>query len=542
MPQRFFRVDSEMSAREKFTDILLQAWADRLTLRPGTAPNELYASLHRDYLRSLPDICAMITRSFHARFVTLIPIDERVLNGSLSVSYVFSIVREDLFLILQVPVDPRHMELPSITAQVEAANYFEREMNDLFGIMAFPNVHRLASHPDWPDEAHPMLKDFDMRKSVPRAKGTFDFNPVGGEGVFEIPVGPVHAGIIEPGHFRFSVAGEPIINLDFQLHYTHKGTEKIAEGRPTQHVVFLAERISGDSAFAHAAAYCDSIERLAGIEIPQRAIIIRTMLLELERLYNHVGDIGAILLDVGYAVGAATAFRLREELLQLNEILTGSRLLHGMAHIGGVTRYIEDTLIKRDAIRTTLKQMQQMFNALIEWILSTSSVLDRLETTGILRRKDALQLGVVGLAARASGIDRDVRKDHPHLTYPYLHFEPIIHQEGDVFARFKVRVAEVEQSVEIIRQLSGQHLGETLVNPVHALPASSCALGYVEGWRGEIVHWVMTDAGGNIFRWKITDPSFHNWRALSFAVRGNIVPDFPVINKSFNLSYSGNDR
>ncbi len=531
-----------MNSRQKIAAIIRRSWADRLTLRSGTAPNELYGSLHADYLSSLPDICEMITRSFLARFLTLIPVDERATRGRLSVFYVFSIAREDLFLILEVQVDPRHMELPSITARIEAANYFEREMNDWFGIMAFPNIHRLASHPDWPDEAHPMLKDFDLRKSVPRVKGSFDFRPVEGEGVFEIPVGPVHAGIIEPGHFRFSVAGEPIINLDVQLHFTHKGTEKLAEGRRPEHVVFLAERISGDSAFAHAAAYCACIERLAGIEIPQRAIIIRTILLELERLYNHIGDIGAMLLDVGYAVGAAAAFHLKEELLRLNEILTGSRLLHGMARIGGVTRYIEDNPEKRDVIRATLGKVEPAFDTLIEWTLSTSSVLDRLETTGILLEKDARQLGVVGIAARASGIGRDLRRDHPHLIYPFLEYKPVVYKEGDVFARFKVRVDEVAKSLEIIKRLLGQHHGESIVKPIKTLPASSSALGYVEGWRGEIVHWVMTDQTGNIYRWKITDPSIHNWRAVSLAVCGNIVPDFPVINKSFNLSYSGNDR
>jgi len=531
-----------MNSRQDFTDIIRNAWADRLTLRPGTAPNELYASLHADHLSSLPDICEMITRSFHARFVTLIPVDERALIGSFNVFYVFSIAREDLFLILHVPVDPRHMEIPSITARIEAANFCEREMNDWFGVMAFPNIHRVASHPDWPDDAHPMLQDFDLRRSVPRVKGSFDFRPVEGEGVFEIPVGPVHAGIIEPGHFRFSVAGEPIINLDIQLYYTHKGTEKLAEGRRPQHVVFLAERISGDSSFAHAAAYCAAVERLAGIEPPHRAIVIRTILLELERLYNHIGDVGAILLDVGYAVGAAAAFHLKEELLQLNEILTGSRLLHGMARIGGVTRSIEDTVDKRDALRTTLDMVQQNFNTLIDWILSTSSVLDRLESTGILLQKDALQLGVVGVVARASGIDRDLRRDHPYLSYPFLQYKSVVYGEGDVFARFRVRIDEVAQSLDIIRQLLGQDHGSTLVEPVRSLASSSCALGYVEGWRGEVVHWVMTDRAGNISRWKITDPSFHNWRALSMAVRGNIVPDFPVINKSFNLSYSGNDR
>ena len=531
-----------MNSRQKFSAIIRQAWADRLTLRPGAAPNELYASLDPDYLRSLPDICQMITRSFHARFMTLVPVDERASRGSFSVFYVFSIPREDLFLILQVPVDPRHMEIPSITAHIEAANHFEREMNDWFGVMAFPNIHRLASHPDWPDDAHQMLKDFDLRKPVPRIKGSFDFNPVQGEGVFEIPVGPVHAGIIEPGHFRFSVAGEPIINLEIQLHYTHKGTEKLAEGRRPQHVVFLAERISGDSSFAHAAAYCAAIERLAETEIPHRAIIIRTILLELERLYNHIGDIGAMLLDVGYAVGAAAAFQLKEDLLQLNEILTGSRLLHGMVKIGGVTRYVEDSAEKRSSIRETLHQVERRFDALIDWTLSTSSVLDRLETTGILMEKDARQIGVVGIAARASGINRDIRRDHPHLTYPFLEYEPVVYKEGDVFARFNVRVDEIAKSLEIIRQLLGQHHGEPLAKPVRSIPASSYALGYVEGWRGEILHWVMTDRAGNISRWKITDPSFHNWRALSLAARGNIVPDFPVINKSFNLSYSGNDR
>jgi Ni,Fe-hydrogenase III large subunit len=186
--------------------------------------------------------------------------------------------------------------------------------------------------------------------------------------------------------------------------------------------------------------------------------------------------------------------------------------------------------------------VRKSFDELIEWILSTSSVLDRLETTGILKRKDALRLGVVGVAARASGIDRDMRRDHPHLTYPFLQYQPVVYKEGDVFARFKVRVDEVAKSFEIIEQLLGQHHGKTLMRQVDTLPPLSYALGYVEGWRGEIVHWVMTDKRGNILRWKITDPSFHNWRALSYAVQGNIVPDFPVINKSFNLSYSGNDR
>jgi Ni,Fe-hydrogenase III large subunit/Ni,Fe-hydrogenase III component G len=514
-----------------------------LSVNEGCAPNEIAIVLQPDALGELPAVCSMLTQKYKARFVTLIATDERSLNGTLSLYYVFSVAPDDLFLILRVPVDPRHMEVPSISPDLEAVNWFEREVKDWFGIVAFPNITPLASHPDWPEDVHIMLKDVDRNATVPRVRGRFEFKRVEGEGVFEIPVGPVHAGIIEPGHFRFSVAGEPIINLATQLFYTHKGTEKIAEGLSPHRAVVLAERISGDSSLAHALAYCHCIERIGSIEISQRGIMIRTMLLELERLYNHIGDIGAILLDVGFAVGAASASILKERLLQLNEVLVGSRLLHNQVCIGGVQREPESTPAKRQALRETLTQVSKAFEELVDLALSSSSVIDRLETTGVLTQPDAQMLGVVGVAGRASGIDRDLRRDHPHCAYPYLRFTLVGQEEGDVLARMNVRIDEVREAFSLLEQLQHQHVGESIVAPAgDALPALSSALGYVEGWRGEIVHWVMTDRNGNIFRWKITDPSFHNWRALPLAVRNNIVPDFPVINKSFNLSYSGNDR
>jgi Ni,Fe-hydrogenase III component G len=309
---------------------------DRLGIRKGPAPNEVFMSLRQESMGTLPEICALLTRSLKAQLATLVANDERSLDGKFALYYVFSVPADDIFLILHVPVEPRHMEVPSVSQVVESANWFEREVKDWFGIIAFPNIHRLASHPDWPEDIHPMLKDFDRGTSVPRVRGSFDFKRVDGEGVFEIPVGPVHAGIIEPGHFRFSVAGEPIINLESQLFYTHKGTEKIAEGMSPQKALFLAERISGDTSFGHAVAFCHCMERLSGYDVPLRAAAVRTMLLELERLYNHIGDIGAILLDVGFAAGAAVAFELKERHLQLNELLTGSRLLRGVAAIGGV--------------------------------------------------------------------------------------------------------------------------------------------------------------------------------------------------------------
>jgi Ni,Fe-hydrogenase III large subunit/Ni,Fe-hydrogenase III component G len=531
-----------MENRQKIRKAIEEGLSQRFTVLDGTAPNELYLILKDKYLSELPEICSILSKTFKAFFVTLIPNDERTINGNFCIYYVFSVPHDDVFLILCVSVDPRQREISSISTVIDAATWFEREMKDWFGIVAFPNIPKLAAHPDWPEDVYPMLKEFDARTQVTREKGTFDFRQVEGEGVFEIPVGPVHAGIIEPGHFRFTVAGEPIINLDVQLFYAHKGTEKIAEGMTPHRAIFLAERISGDSSFAHALAFCHAIERLANVEVPKRATIIRTLLLELERLHNHLGDIGAMLLDVGFSVGAQTGFRLKEQMLQLNEVLTGSRLLRGMVAIGGVRRLVGDTVNKRETLRRSLHEVCNEFERLVDLVMSTASVLDRFETTGKLKHEDAHRLGIVGIAARASGVNRDLRRDHPHCAYPHLTFKVPLYTQGDVLARFNIRVDEVRESFKLIDQLQRQHVIEEIVNTIDSFPAFRHALGYVEGWRGEIVHWVMTDKDDTIYRWKITDPSFHNWRALKLAVLHNIVPDFPVINKSFNLSYSGNDR
>jgi Ni,Fe-hydrogenase III large subunit len=324
------------------------------------------------------------------------------------------------------------------------------------------------------------------------------------------------------------------------MFYVHKGTEKLFEHLPVEHGVRLAESISGDSSFAHATAFCHAVERAAGVEAPPRARALRTVCLELERIYNHVGDMGAICNDVAFATANMHALRLKERVLRLNEFLTGNRLLRGMACLGGVRYDFEQA--HQEAIVQLLRWLKPEFDALVELVRESSGTRDRLETTGILKPGVARDLGVVGLAGRASGLDRDLRRDFPHAFYDQVQFTVPVFTEGDVQRRLAVRREEVYQSMTILEQV----LAKLPEGPVRAvlgeLPPDRVALGYVEGWRGEIFHWIRTAPGNRLARCKIKDPSLQNWPALTEAILGNIIPDFPVVNKSFNLSYSGTDR
>jgi len=324
------------------------------------------------------------------------------------------------------------------------------------------------------------------------------------------------------------------------MFYTHKGTEKLFENLPVNHAVFLAESISGDSAFSHGAAFCQAVELAAEIEVPARAKFLRTILLELERIANHVADVGAIATDVGFAIANAHAGRIRELVLGLNETLTGSRVLRGMVAIGGVRR--DWQLDQVEAIDKTLRVVEREFRDLVAMIQSSDSTRDRLERTGILRPDKALTLGIVGVAGRASGVNRDIRRDHPYEAYEQFSFNVPVYQTGDVRHRMKVRIDEVGESIQMIRAAVARLPEGPNRAPAEPIPQGRCAMSAVEGWRGEIVHWVRTGEGNRIERCKVKDPSINNWPAIVEAVEGNIIADFPVINKSFNLSYSGTDR
>jgi len=490
---------------------------------------------------SIPAVAANLLEK-GCRFGATFAEDRTAEEACFYVYYVFEQPGDTRYLLVRTAVPAADPVFPSVAATIPAANWQEREIQDWFGLIAegHPNPRRVALHDNWPD-VHPLRKDFPIDTVLAQFEGERHvYRPTLGEGVFQIPVGPIHAGIIEPGHFSFAVAGEPILYLQLRMFYVHKGIEKRFEQLPVQHAVHLAESISGDSSVSHSVAFCQALEQAAGIEIPERAARMRTILLELARIYNHVGDVGAIATDVGFVIANAHASRLKETILSLNEELTGSRLSRGMICPGGVRR--DWKIGQQDTLLAVLKAFEQDFSDLIAMIESSDSTRDRLERTGILSPDKARDLGIVGVAGRASGVDRDVRRDHPYAAYDSASFRVSVYQEGDVARRVQVRIDEVRQALHLIRSVDSKLRPGLHYVPMPPLPPNRCALSAVEGWRGEILHWIRTGSGNRLERCRIKDPSLNNWPAVVEAVQGNIVPDFPVINKSFNLSYSGTDR
>ena len=527
------------SALQPIVEDVIRRFPERIESLFAPQENEVYFCAGLDLVSGF---CAHLYRNWNARLVSLFADDARAGAGVFHLYYILAIDAAHGFFILRVPVSPAAPQFTSLTSAIPAVNWQEREIQDLFGLklVGHPNPRRCALHDDWP-EVHPLRKDFDLKTVLPPFQGErHKFRAVEGEGVFQVPVGPVHAGIIEPGHFLFSVAGEPVLYLQLRMFYGHKGTEKLFENLPVPHGVRLAESISGDSSFAHATAFCHAIERAAGVPAPARARVLRSVCLELERLYNHIADVGAICTDVAFVTANMHAMRLKERVLRVNEALTGNRLLRGMACLGGV-RFDWDG-DQLEALVELVAGLKPEFDSLVQLVEGSSSTRDRLEHTGILKPEVARDLGVVGIAGRASGFDHDLRRDFPHAAYDQVKVKVPVYQVGDVQHRLQVRVDEVRESLSLIERFTAELPAGPWRAEIGELPADRVALGYVEGWRGEIFHWIRTAPGNRLARCKVKDPSLQNWPALSEAILGNIIPDFPVVNKSFNLSYSGTDR
>jgi len=467
--------------------------------------------------------------------------DTRRRSGDFTLVYAFAPPTHRPTVTARVSVPSERAAFASLATRSFAASRFEREIADLFGLVpvGHPDPRRLALHQFWPEGYHPLRRDVGARTDFTDEGQAFPFRRVEGDGIFEITVGPVHAGIIEPGHFRFSAQGETIVNLETRLGFVHKGTEKLFETLPLERAPELAERISGDTSVGHALAFCQALEALAGCRIPERAEWLRLALLELERLYNHVGDVGMIVNDTGYAFGHAHCFRLREELLRLNRDLTGHRLLRGAVVPGGVAGPVAAGALAEAA--RVVERIVGEFLEVARLSLDHTMVLERLQGTGRLTERTAREMQVVGLVARASGIDADARRDAPFAAYAAADVRVPVYDTGDVWARTMVRLDEARESAALIAEAARRLPGGPSAVPLGPLRAGAHAIGLVEGWRGPIRHWVLADGAAALARVKVVDPSFRNWPALEYAVLKNIVPDFPLCNKSFNLSYSGND-
>jgi Ni,Fe-hydrogenase III large subunit len=433
--------------------------------------------------------------------------------------------------------------LASHSAVYPGADRPERHSHDLFGVTFtdHPDPRRWTRHQAWPDGEHPLRRDFPAAGRPPAltpADHQYNFLLAQGGGVYEIPVGPVHAGIIEPGHFRFQAVGETVLRLEERLAYTHKGIEKIAAGRDAAGLARLAGRVSGDSTVAHAWAACMAMEKAAQVDVPARALWLRALMCERERVANHVGDLGTILNDIAFAFGFHQFTRLREEWQRVSLAAFGHRLMMDCIVPGGVAadldaRHIAPMLEQADALRQQIGKLMLIINDL-------PSVADRLRGTGVLSAEQASALGCLGYVGRASGMDLDVRRDAPYPPYDQLLLRVPINLFGDVNARVRIRIEELSASFDLI----GALLERLPRGPVRAdwKPAAGAeGLGLVEGWRGEILSYVRFGADGTIARFFPRDPSWTTWPALELLIHDNIVPDFPVCNKSVNGSYSGQD-
>jgi len=485
---------------------------------------------------------AAVLRGSGAQLLTLWGTDDRDRDAHFRIFAAY-LVAEGMVLLEHAMTEmPTY---PSLAALFPAAQRMQRAVYDLFGIAAEeasgnePDARGWLRHGGWPQTFFPLRRDADGSQQFPNISAPYPFVMVEGSGVHEIAVGPVHAGTIEPGHFRFSVVGEKVLRLEAQLGYTHKGVAKLFETQPQSSGHRLAARLSGDTAVAFSWAYCAALESLAGTVCPARAASLRALALEHERLANHLGDLGALGNDAGFAFGLTHFSRLKEDLLRINSIAFGGRYLLDYVIPGGV---VADLPVPAPALLLHLySELETSVTNLRSIYDEHAGLQDRFRTTGRLEPSLAESLGALGIVARASGIARDLRVDHPWPPYDHVVAKCIVQSTGDVAARVQVRFDEIFESLRLCRAL----LQDLPAGPMHA-PVPDAApdqlgLGVIESWRGPALIALETGPDGSIRRCHAHDPSWQNWPLIEYAVIGDIVPDFPLINKSFNLSYSGQD-
>jgi len=427
-------------------------------------------------------------------------------------------------------------QFTSITPRCPQAHLFEREIAEQFGLKPVDHpwckpvrFHRSSTTRDaWNRDAGDEI-----------LPGVADFYHIDGEQIHEVSVGPVHAGIIEPGHFRFQCHGETVYHLEIALGYQHRGIEKALSKGPGKRSVYYAEAVAGDTTIGHTTSYCKLIEAFSNCQTSARAQAIRGVALELERLANHVGDLGAMAMDVGFLPTSSYCGRIRGDFLNMTALLCGSRFGRSCIRPGGVMYDLDQVRI--DELLKRLDAAEKDVTVAVNLLWDTQSVMARFEKIGIVTAKTANDLGLVGPVARAAGLVRDVRHDHSSGIYCFAHIPVSTCTTGDVFARAYVRWLEIQQSIKFITERLSSLPGGKAIAPVGAIAPDSLAVALVEGWRGEVCHVAITNESGQFSRYKIVDPSFHNWFGLAMALRNQQISDFPICNKSFNLSYCGHD-
>jgi len=464
--------------------------------------------------------------------------DERDRDRGFSVNVVLQ--DADGLVLLEHALPSSESTYPDLSVVFPAANRMQRAAFDLVGIASEADDQRpWLWQASWPIDEFPLRRDFAASDKWQAGEEGYAFVRVEGDGVHEIPVGPVHAGIIEPGHFRFQVVGEKVLRLEERLGYVHKGIEKRFETMDASTAHRLAGRVSGDSTVAYAWAYAQALEAITGVEPPSRALWLRALALERERIANHLGDLGYLGNDGGFAFGLAQFSRLKEHVLRTNLVAVGHRLAMDFVVPGGVARDLSPT--GAAAMVDECAMLEREIATLRDIYDEHDGLQDRFRACGIATPALAAKLGLTGLAGRASGQPRDLRCDFPCRPYDVLAVRSAASDAGDVAARVAVRFDELAESLRLVRSILDALPGDDIATELPEPPAFRKGVGYVEGWRGPVLVALECGPGATIRRCHPHDPSWSNWPVLEHAVIGNIVPDFPLINKSFNLSYSGHD-
>ncbi len=489
----------------------------------------------------LPHVCEWLVSSAGFTFATMV-VEENTKDWK--VQYIFYSVNEHVFVDVMVRQSLRETAFPSISNIVHAADWHEREAEDLFGLAfeGHPGLGDFVLHEEWPEGVNPMRRAFNAKKPYPHKEAGAEWQPTAilhEPGAFMMPIGPVYSGSAESAHFLLETVGEDVVRTIPRLFYKYRGVEKIAEGQPVERVLLLAERFSGSSAFAHSLAFCQAVERASGIEVPGRGKQLRTLLAELERLRHHASAIEGICDSTALAVAASQAAILEEEILRLSCEFTGNRYLFSLNLPGGLSANFSNEECNNLAAKT--KNILEKLDGLQKMLRYSSSFLDRLEEVGAISAEDTVNYGLVGPVARASGVFSDLRKIIPYAAYGGVEFAVPCESEGDGYARLRVLFREAEQSVNIISRIT-EILPDGPVSAEVKGYSPGAALGWVEAPIGAAFHWVRIESSGRVMRYRLATPSFANWHGFHIAAEDFAFQDFPIILASFGLSIAESDR